>query len=106
MSDLADKYLKHDQEEFEVFSDIVKWSNIPKFCVSISRESYAVGTVSQVEVDETIKKMNEPTLYILTCSKFGRLLLRHQMFHSKLYKCPTKQNSYTMHHDDKFKNCV
>ena len=49
LSDLADKYLKHDQEEFEVFSDIVKWSNIPKFCVSISRESYAVGVLPTVK---------------------------------------------------------
>lgn len=39
LSDLADKHLEHDQEEFEVFSDIVKRSNIPKFCVSISRVS-------------------------------------------------------------------
>jgi len=36
LSDLADKYLEHDQEEFEVFSDIERRSNIPKSSVRIS----------------------------------------------------------------------
>jgi len=81
LSDLADKYLEHN-----VFSDIVRRSNIPKFSVRINSECYAVGAVSQVEVDGTAKQMFESTMKISTCSKFRWLLLRGEMFHSELYK--------------------
>lgn len=83
-----------------MFSDIVRRSNIQKFSVRINSECYAVGAVPQVEVDGTAKQVFESTTQISTCSKFGQLLLRGKMFHSELYKRPTKQNSYTVLYQD------
>jgi hypothetical protein len=109
LSDLAMKYLEHDQAEFEVFIAVSSSrAKIPSSAVKINDDCYAVGGISSLEVDATLRLMLESAMQRplpSTCSKFGRLLLRDEMFHSQFYKRPTKQNSYTvMYEDSHFRN--
>ena len=103
------KYLEHDQAEFEVFiAESTSRAKIPSSTVKINADCYAVGGISSLEVDTTLRLMLESAMQRAlpsTCSKFGRLLLRDEMFHSQYNKRPTKQNSYTvMYEDSHFRN--
>lgn len=89
LSDLASAYLEQDQEEFEVFREIVHRSKVPQCVVEINSECCAVGAITEVNVDTTLLQMFESAVQLtlpITCSKFGRLILRGEMFHSQLYK--------------------
>ena len=54
LSDLASAYLEHDQEEFEVFREIVHRSKVPRCVVEINSECCAIGAITEVNVDTTL----------------------------------------------------
>lgn len=96
--DLANKYLDSRKQEYSIFTDIITKKKLPKFAMQVNKECAVVGAQTPVS-DIALLQLFEDISFPVTLSQllqFGRLILRGEVFHSKLYKRPTKKNSYAV----------
>lgn len=75
---------------------------IPKRCTEIDEECAAIGACIDKNVDKPLYELLEPLVTSVpdVITKFGRLLLRREIYHSQMYKRPTRRNDYTIVYED------
>ncbi len=103
--DLSNQYVDPDDANFEIISLLIDSRSIPiipKRSIQIDEECAAIGACIERNVDSPMYELLEPFVTSVpeVITKFGRLLLRREVYHSQMYRRPTRRNDYVITYED------
>lgn len=98
--DLSNQYVDPGSPNFERISVLIdsKTITLPKSCTPIDKECSAIGACTEERPVSELLQCLPSVPDVIT--KFGRLLLRKEVYHSLLYERPTRHNDNAIMYED------